>query len=47
MNITILEDGALEGDQTFTVVLTTLDPDVMLSRNLTTVTIMDNDGLFC
>jgi hypothetical protein len=44
VNITILEDGALEGDQTFTVMLTTSDPNVVIGINMTVVTIMDNDG---
>ena len=44
VNITILEDDALETSETFTVTLTTSDPDVMIDTNVTTVVILDNDG---
>ena len=44
MNISIIDDGALEVIETFTVTLTTTDPDVMLGKNKTVVTIMDDDG---
>ncbi len=44
VNITILDDNALELEQTFTVTLTTSDPDVLLGSDVTTVTITDNDG---
>ncbi len=40
----IIDDSALERNQTFTVTLTTPDPDVMLGTDMTTVTITDNDG---
>ncbi len=46
VDISILDDGALEGNQTFTVTLTTSDPDVMLGTNVTTITITDNDGQY-
>jgi hypothetical protein len=42
--IPILNDDALEGEQTFTLTLTTSDPDVMLVNNVTTITIIDNEG---
>jgi len=42
-NISIVDDGALEDDEIFTVALITSDPDVML-RNMTLITIIDNDG---
>ena len=42
--ISIIDDAALEGNQTFRVTLSTLDPNVMLGTSMTTVTIMDNDG---
>ncbi len=45
VNISILEDTALEGNQTFTVALTTSDPDVMLGTGMY-ITITDNDGWF-
>ena len=44
VNITILEDDALETSETFTVTLTTSDLDVMIDTNVTTVIILDNDG---
>lgn len=39
--ITILRDDILEGDQTFAVMLATLDPDVLLGNAMTTITIID------
>ena len=42
--ISIIDDAALEGNQTFRVTLSTLDPNVMLGTSTTTVTILDNDG---
>ena len=44
MNIIILEDNALETNKTFTVTLTTSDADLMIGTNVTTVSIIDNDG---
>jgi hypothetical protein len=44
VDIRILDDDALEGEQTFTLTLTTSDPDVMLGNNVTTITIIDNEG---
>ena len=44
VNITIADDGALEGDQTFTVTLSTPDPSVILGTRIATITITDNDG---
>ena len=44
MNVAIIDDGALELDETFTVTLTTSDSSVTLNDNFTTVTITDNDG---
>ena len=43
-NISITDDTALEGDQTFTVMLTTSDPDVAVRNSMTTITIEDNDS---
>ena len=45
VNITILDDAALEGDQTFTLTLSTSDPDVVLGNNVTLITIEDNDSV--
>ena len=44
VNITILEDNALEGNQTFTIALTTIDSGIIIGRAATTIIIMDNDG---
>ena len=44
VNITILDDAALEGDQTFTLTLSTSDPDVLLGNDKTLITIEDNDS---
>ena len=44
VSITIEDDEALEGDETFIVILTTSEPIVMLEMNETTIAIMDNDG---
>ncbi len=44
VGITILDDDALEGNQTSTVTLTTSDPDVTLGTDMTIITITDNDG---
>ncbi len=46
LNITIVDDSALEGNQTFTVKLTTSDPDVIPGINITTINIADDDGTF-
>ena len=44
VNIIIEDDEALEGDQTFTVTLSTSDPSVMFGTRTATITITDNDG---
>ena len=44
VNITILDDITVEGNHSFTVTLTTSDPDVMLGNNVTIITITENDG---
>lgn len=43
-DIIILDDNALEGNQTITVTLTTSDPDVVIGNHVITITITDNDG---
>ena len=45
VDITIIDDGAFEGDQTFTVALSTADLDVMLRNSMIAITITDNYGL--
>jgi len=45
VNISLLNDEALEGNQTFIVALTTSDPDVALGSNTTIISIMDDDGI--
>ena len=44
-NISITDDTALEGNQTFTVTLTTSDPDVAVRNRMTLITIEDNDSV--
>jgi hypothetical protein len=44
VGISILDDDVLEGEQTFVLTLTTSDPDVMIRNNVTTITIIDNEG---
>ena len=44
VEISIIDDDVLEGDQTFTLTLTTLDSDVMLGNYVTTISIEDNYG---
>ncbi len=45
MDIVIVDDSAaLEGDETFSVILTTSEPNVLLVITRTEVTITDNDG---
>ena len=43
INITILDDGALEGEQNLTVTLTTDDSSISLGTVVTIVTILDDD----
>ena len=45
VNISITDDAALEGNQTFIVMLTTSDPDVLLGNDLTITSISDDDGM--
>ena len=42
--ISVIDDSALEGEQTFFVMLNSSDSDVILGRSTTTVIITDNDG---
>ncbi len=44
MNVTIMDDDALEADQTFSVTLTEQDDNVDVVNTMTTVTITDNDS---
>ena len=44
VNVTITEDSVFETNETFTLTLTTLDPNVMLGNNVTTITVVDTDG---
>ena len=44
-NISIVDDTALESDEVFSVILTTVDLSVVLSPNISTVLIIDNDGM--
>jgi len=44
--IPIIDDNVLEDDQTFSVVLSTTELDVLLDPASATVTIVDDDGEF-
>jgi hypothetical protein len=44
VNITIIDDGVFEDDETITLTLTTEDLSVNVGNNVTTLTIEDNDG---
>ena len=44
VDIPIVGDSVLENNETFFILLNTLDSDVILSQNLSTVVIIDNDG---
>ena len=43
-DITIINDAVLEGNEAFTVTLSTPDQNVMLRTNTSTITITDNDS---
>ena len=43
-SISIVDDNILENDEVFSVQLSTLDPDVNVTRSTATVTIVNNDG---
>ena len=46
VDVSITDDtDAVEGDETFTVTLTESADDVTLGNSVTTVTIMDNEGI--
>ena len=44
--ITVVSDITLEDDESFPVVLTTTDPDVIVSRNTAVVTITNDDSKY-
>ena len=44
IDVPIIDDSEMEGDETFTVVLTTLSSAVILGNAVTIITITDNDG---
>ena len=46
VEIVIIEDGSLEGDQMFDLILTTSDADVLLGNARTAITLVDNDSQF-
>ena len=46
LDVSITNDTALELNETFTVILATVDPDVILENNMTDITILDDDGEF-
>ena len=43
VEVFIIDDDALEENQTVALTLTTLDPDVVLATNTTTISIIDDD----
>lgn len=49
LNVTLIDDGLVEGNETFMVILTPeAGVDVTLGNNVTIVTIVDNEGKkFC
>ena len=48
MDVAIYDDSLFEGNETFTVTLTLNQPSytVVLGNNMTTITILDNDGMY-
>ena len=46
INITILDDNFIEEDENFTISLTSSDARALIRRDVTLVTILDNDGNF-
>ena len=48
MDVALYGDSLFEGDETFTVTLTLNQPSytVVLGNNMTTITILDNDGMY-
>ena len=44
MSISIVDDNALEANETFAVELATLDLDVIIMNNKTKIILIDNDG---
>lgn len=44
VDITILDDNAMEGDQTFNVALTTSNPNVLLGNIVAVISIINNDS---
>lgn len=44
MDVNIIDDNISEGDETFTVLLTTLSPNVTLGNAVANITITDNYG---
>ena len=44
INVSITDDMALEGDETFTVTLTVSSGDIIKENNMTTIIIIDNEG---
>ena len=44
VDIIVVDDDALEGDESFNLALATSDPNVFIGINETIITIIDNDG---
>lgn len=44
-NVTIEDDNILERTESFEILLSSDDPDVLIDSNTSSVTIIDNDGM--
>ena len=45
--VDIVNDSVLEEEQTFSVILSTADPDIIVQEDPAVVFIIDNDGISC
>ena len=45
VNLSILPDGVVEGNETLPILLATFSPDVTISPSSATILIIDNDGM--
>ena len=45
--VDIVNDSVLEEEQTFSVVLSTADPDIIVQEAPAVIFIVDNDGIYC
>ena len=47
VDISVMDDGDLEMDETFNLMLSTEDTSVTLGNSMTVITIQDGDGEWC